>query len=699
MQQELTRNRQYFEQDDLSIKLKIDNYTSFTEDLSLGLFFVHNISAQLNLSSPFQIEVCFSSCVDLILSNTIGSWASVNLDIEGEKRCFTGLISACVADTESDDKSRYIMTINGAELVANRVIRSHAYNNLNIKQWLNHLFEEHAILNKISLVWRPKNQLVEYEYQVQNNETDLQFFLRIMHENNLVYYYEPMANSPTLVITDDIANFNYVNDDVIYATYFKQDIKTPMHKSVVLLREEDAYVKRHEKTSTAYAVGDALNFNLMRQGVTDDIDSYLLKKDKDVKQNTFGFNIQTEQQPLLPGFLYNFNMTYNLDEKSIEDVARIEKSAVLSAKWIMSQDKEDNENINNEIKVVLKIDAYVQPVLASDSEVQNKAQALSKNLRPSYGLAVVASESDEDAVDIAITEQGSYKLHYNKLKQRGWQERQQKTPDIKPLSIVGGNKSGYHFPLMATTPVVALHLEKSFDAPYVLGAYTNEYLNHAMRDNKADGDSILRSPAGHELKMNFGDDSFSIRLATSDAKNQLQIISQQDVSNIEFNTEEGCWNNHWGGNWSLSASGLCKDRHHKNVSIVVDDDVAVVSKKSSLTLKAANHFTIQSHRSVSYHAEQGDYLLKSSCNIDFEITDGDARYHINKDVNWRAPIGKSIMQTGVKYNAYASKEIVFNAPGACMQFSANGHCLVKAGTGLFIEASNFNIKSGLVLVD
>jgi uncharacterized protein involved in type VI secretion and phage assembly len=256
--------------------------------------------------------------------------------------------------------------------------------------------------------------------------------------------------------------------------------------------------------------------------------------------------------------------------------------------------------------------------------------------------AYIAGETDMPY----LNEQGHYKLRFPLDEHQYAPAELLSVPMVQPI---GGDGSGYHFPLTPGTAVMVGFLNDDINQPLILGSRPSVNSTSPVTEANAT-EHVIRTRAGHEMIFDDNPQSPSIKLASSQAQNHLTLteaaenskIELHSVGDIHLQSQQNIVKN------SEDLHTLKSQSHH---STVQGQHTAVIDE--SLSLNAGKNLNLSSKGNMQLESTAGNIVLHSGDDADIssgkDLTlnsrKGDINFHSEQDIHLQTTKGLKIQNT------------------------------------------------------
>jgi type VI secretion system secreted protein VgrG len=648
------------------------------------------------ISSPYKYTLNLATQGAIDEASVLGKAATLSIDWEGETRLIHGYVSTLshIGALVSDHAEEYLIVIESAmaRLELNR--QNRVFLNLDIKAVLEQVLLS-AGFSADSFKFDLKSSYAVREYTVQYNETDFNFFSRLLEHAGLFYSFIHQEEQALLVIQDASANLPRMAGSASL-NYMPATGQVEGEESVQLLRKSNAYltqsVKRKDynyrtpettllnSTTTLSSVPSIGNDYVYGEHlVTLEEGEQLVHRRQEVldwQRNVY--QAESNCRGIASGTTFSLNGHPHDDNNGDYLVVSALHQGDQSRAFAFggsSTEAATSKTYHNELTLIKKEIAYRTPVDLARRPVV---------------AGVVSAKIESTGGDYAyLDDQGRYRL--KSLFDTSETKEGEASHAIRMMQVSAGSNYGVHFPLHAGTEVMIICLHGDPDRPIIMGGVSNPATRSPVTSANA-SEHIIRTFAGNELLMDDLENSEKINLHTKDKKNILTLDANSDGHKVSLRTEEGMAEFYAKKTMSFESGDSYSLISGKDQTITVENKHTLQTNKKEIAFNAGTDITFTAKQNIKLSAEEKNITLTSGQDMIVEA---------GKNMSVRVMDGNSTMtvdQGQLSIEAAKAITILGQGGGAIKISQGSGTIEISTGGDLTINAGKVEISGSSVSI-
>ena len=663
-------------------------------DQPKGLFKVIHWQGNEAISTAYRYTLSLAASGTVDEAKILGKNATLSIDWDGVPRLIHGYVSEIthLGTLVSDHAEEYQIVLDSplAKLHLNH--QNRVFLNLDLKGVLDKVllgagFQADGF--KIDL----KSSYPVREYIVQYNESDFNFFSRLLEHAGLFYTFVQDEERALLVIQDDSAtlpkmagtaslDFQQTTGQVEGTEavqvlqkghfYLTQNIKRKDYNyrtPEATLLSEAASRSSMPATGTDYRVGE----HPATQAEGDQLSQRRLQA---IDWQRGVFVAQTNCRGITTGT--TLTISGHPDDTNNGDflvIAALHQGDQTQAFAFGGASKVSAtpKTYRNELTLIKKETPYRTPVDFSRRPVVH---------------GVVNAKIETTGGDYAyLDDQGRYRL--KNMYDLATTKAGEASHPVRMMQAHAGPNFGIHFPLHADTEVMIACLGGDPDRPIIMGSAPNPSTRSPVTSSNA-SQHILRTYAGNELLMDDQDKAEKINLHTRDKKNILTLDANSDGHVVSLRTEEGKAEFYAKKTMSFESGDSFSLLTGNNQTITVENRHSLQTNKKNIEFTAGTDIVHTAKHNIKLSAEEKNISLTSGKDLIIEA---------GKTLSVRVMQGNTSMVVSKgKLSIEAAKDItILGKGGGPIKISQGGGTIeISKGGDLTIKASKVDISGSSV---
>ena len=648
----------------------------------------------ISFSYRYVLSLSASGTVDE--AKILGKDATLSIDWDGEMRLIHGYVSEIshLGALVSDHAEEYQVVIESPLAKLNLTRQNRVFLNLDVKGVLEQVLLS-AGLTADSFKFNLKSTYPVREYVVQYNESDFNFFSRLLEHAGLFYNFVQHDKLAQLVIQDDSALLPKMagSGELSYQPitgqvegkeavqvlqqaqyYLTKSIKRKDHNyrtPETTLLSEATTSSKIPASGTDYVYGD-------RAVTLEEGEQLARRRQQAVDWQRAVFVAETNCRGITAGTTLTIN-GHPLDDNNgdylvlsvLHQGDQSQAFAFGGSKSAASTAK----TYRNELRLIKKDVPYRTPV--------------DTNRIPQV-RGVLTAKIETTGGDYAyLDDQGRYRL--KPLFDVADTKAGESSHPVRMMQPSAGSNYGVHFPLHAGTEVLVACMNGDPDRPVILGSVANPATQSPVTSANASQHTV-RTFAGNELTMDDLADSEKINLHTRDQKNILTLDANSDGNLVALRTEEGraefyakkTMHFESGDSYTLIAGN--------DQTITVENKHSLQTNKKDISISAGTDIALTAKQNIKLSAEDKDISLSSGQDLIIEA---------GKNMSVRVSDGDStIVVDQGQLSIEATQDItILGQGGGPIQISQGGGTIeISTGGDLTIKASSVEISGSSVSI-
>ena len=646
------------------------------------------------ISSSYRYTLSLAANRSVDESKILGKAATLSIDWDGEMRVIHGYVSNIthIGPLVSDNAEEYQVVIESslARLELNR--QNRVFLNLDVKAVLEQVLLSAGFAAN-SFRFDLKSTYPVREYTVQYNETDFNFFTRLLEHAGLFYNFVQQEEQALLVIQDDAAAFPRMAGTGSL-TYMPATGQVEGEESVQVLQKGHFYLTQGVKRKDHnYRTPETtlLNSTTTRSPIPSTGTDYV-----------YGERVVTLEE----GEQLVRRRQEVLDWQRAVYVAETNCRGITAGTTLSIGGHPQNDS-NGDFLVVSVLHQGDQSqafafggsssVAATAKTYRNELSLIKKDIlyRTSVDLSrrpqvngVVSAKIETTGGDYAyLDDQGRYRL--KSLFDTAETKAGEASHAVRMMQASAGSNYGVHFPLHAGTEVLVICMHGDPDRPIIMGSVANPSsqspvtsANHTQH--------IVRTFAGNELLMDDLANSEKINLHTKDKKNILTLDANSDGHRVALRSEEGKAEFYAKKTMSFESGDSYTLLSGNDQTITVENKHSLQTNKKDIKFNAGTDIALTAKQHIKLSAEEKDISLTSGQDLIIES---------GKTMSVRVMDGDSTMTVDQgKLSIEAAQDIsILGQGGGPIRISQGGGTIeISTGGDLTINASSVEISGSSV---
>ncbi|MDO8990617.1 MAG: type VI secretion system tip protein TssI/VgrG [Sideroxyarcus sp.] len=640
----------------------------------------------ISTSYRYTLSLAANGAVDD--SKILGQPATLSIDRDGEMRLIHGYVSEIhrIGELVSDHAEEYQLELASPLAKLHLTRQSRVFLNLDLKSLIEQVLLTAGFTAdsfKIDL----QTTYPVREYIAQYNETDFNFFSRLLEHAGVFYRFEQQEKQALLVILDDsaqlpampgTATLSYVpvsgqmnGEETVQLLqrqmfYLPESVKRKDHNyrtPETTLLSQASTTSKIPAAGTDYIYGErsvtleeAEQLARRRQQMYDCLrDNYIAETN--CRGMSAGTTLTVSDNP---------QDNYNGDYLVLSVIHKGDQSNAFAFGGGHEQ-AATGKTYSNEAILIKKDTPYRPPV---------------DRKRIPLVLGTLTAKIETTGGDYAyLDDQGRYRL--KPLFDVASTKAGEASHPVRMMQPSAGANYGMHFPLHAGTEVIIACMNGDPDRPIILGAMTNPATTSPVTSANASHHTV-RTFAGNELLMDDLADSEKINLHTKDQKNILSLDANSDGHKLALRTEEGLA--------EFYAKKIMRFESGDSYSVITGNDQTItVENKHSLQ---TNKKDIAFNAGTDIALTAKDNIKLSAQDKDLSLTSGqDLIIESGKDMSVRVSVGDS---------SYTIEQgsVSIDAANAITLLSESGPISIEQGGGsVEISDGKLSIRGATVAIE
>ena len=663
-------------------------------DHSKGTFKVIHWQGNEGISSSYRYTLSLAAHGAVKEAKILGKAASLSIDQDGEMRVIHGYVSEIshLGTLVSDHAEEYQVVLESPLAKLELTRQNRVFLNLDVKSVLEQVLLS-AGFTATSFKFDLKATYPVREYVAQYNETDFNFFTRLLQHAGLFYNFVQDKEQALLVIQDDSAALPKMAGRGSLA-YMPATGNVEGHESVQVLHKGQVYltknVKRkdynyrtpettllNEATSASNIPSDGNDYVYGERAVTLEEGEQLARRREEVLDwQRAVFVAETNCRGITAGTTLSIGGHHHDESNGDFLVISVLHQGDQSRTFAFGGSRSEAataKTYHNELTLIKKEVAYRTPVDLS--------------LRPLVH-GVLTAKIETTGGDYAyLDDQGRYRL--KSLFDIAETKVGEASHPVRMMQPSAGSNYGVHFPLHAGTEVLLACLNGDPDRPIILGSVANPSSQTPVTSANS-SQHIVRTYAGNELLMDDLADSEKINLHTRDQKNILTLDANSEENLVALRTEEGRAEFYAKKTMSFESGDTYTLISGNDQTITVENRHSLQTNKKEIAFEAATDILHTAKQSIKLSAEEKDISLSSGQDLIIEA---------GKNMSLRVMDGDTTMVVSQgQLSIEAAQDItILGGGGGPIQISQGGGTIeISTGGDLTINASSVEISGSSV---
>lgn len=519
-------------------------------------------------------------------------------------------LSATETLSQQHNSYQYRLTLTSplAHLVQSKHYRSFVQQNLS--DIVQHVLRPLSSAITVKLI--TKQQTKNIPYRVQSGESDFDFLHNLFADYAINFILMPGEDKPELIIFDTVSE---LGSKQITLNYVPLSGTERLTDTVWQIDQQTKLFAN--KTYTEYLA-------------------------------------QTDAITLVPGSLLTVqnhpNQDYNITYRVIESNF---KGQQLSDPQLASKKDKGQLPFINKLRLIPASENILPLVKKSNSTLSTTTATIESNNKNAY-----------------LDQQGYYHVHLP-LDQNQHQHTQA-SQGVPQVHAYGGQRTGWHFPLVDQATVALGYLHDDIHQPAIVGALPSINADSVVSQNNVT-QHLFRSNTGHEMCYDDAVDNNQIAFTSSQQKNRFVMQARSDDGQI-----------------NIHSVGSVSQQAHKNIFHNIKKDHTTIAQDQ--TIQANNkHSLLTQHGSISL--QSGNNIDINAKNVLHLASDQSTQFDLTKDSNSTAKQNLTVIsqQGDVNLRSKQTSQLI-SQKALIVQNSSPGQALnVQAGQAILQCTNNNNI--------
>jgi type VI secretion system secreted protein VgrG len=587
------------------------------------------------ISTSYLYTLSLATDGPLDTKQFVGQSATLNIDRDGEMRLIHGCISGIerIGALVADNAIEYQITFASPLYKLNLTRQSRIFLNLDLKSLIEQVLLTAGFTAdsfKIDL----KTTYPVREYIAQYNESDFNFFQRMLEHAGVFYSFVQQEKQALLVIQDDSALLSAMPGTAAL-TYQPASDQIDEEETVHLLQRQMFYlpesVKRKdhnyrtpettltsEARTTSKIPAKGTDYVYGERAVTMEEGEQLARRRQEMYDcQRENFIAETNCRGITAGTTLSFSGHpqdgYDGDYLVVSVLHQGDQSNAFAFGGGKTQSA-TGKTYHNEAILIKKETPYRPAVDRS---------------RIPLVLGTLTAKIETTGGDYAyLDDQGRYRLK-NMFDTNDTKEGEASHP-VRMMQPSAGSNYGMHFPLHAGTEVIVACMNGDPDRPVILGAITNPATTSPVTSANASHNTV-RTFSGNELLMDDLADSEKINLHTKDQKNLLTLDANSDGHKLALRTEEGLAEFYAKKTMSFESGDTHTLITGNDQKITVENKHSLQTNKKDIAFNAGTDIALTAKQNIKLSAEDKDLsltsgqdlIIESGKDMSVKVMDGD----------------------------------------------------------------------------
>jgi len=574
----------------------------------------------ISTSYRYTLSLAADGIVDK--AKILGQPATLSIDRDGEMRPIHGYVSEInhLGELVSDHAEEYQLVLSSPLAKLNLTRQSRVFLNLDLKGVIEQVLLTAGFTPDCFKIDLQTTYPVR-EYTAQYNETDFNFFSRLLEHAGAFYSFIQQDKQALLVIQDDSAQLPEMTGTAAL-DYVPTSDQMNGEETVHLLQRELRYlpesVKRKDhnyRTPETTLISQASTTSKIPAKGTDYVygeRSVTLEEAEQLarrRQQMYdcqrdNYIAETNCRGLTAGTTFavsNHPQDQNNGDYLVMSVSHKGDQSNAFAFGGGQTQSATGKTYSNEAILIKKDTPYRPPVDRS---------------RIPLVLGTLSATIETTGGDYAyLDDQGRYRL--KNLFDTDDTKAGEASHPVRMMQPSAGANYGMHFPLHAGTEVLVACMNGDPDRPVILGSVANPSTTSPVTSANASHHTV-RTFAGNELLMDDLADSEKINLHTKDQKNILSLDANSDGHKLALRTEEGKAEFYAKKTMSFESGDTHTLITGNDQTITVENKHSLQTNKKEIAFNAATDIALTAKQNIKLNAEDKDLSLTSGQDIIIE---------------------------------------------------------------------------------
>lgn len=594
------------------------------------------------VSSSYRYTLSLATDGFLDESKILGQSATLSIDRDGDMRRIHGYVSEIhhIGELVSDHAEEYQLVIESPLAKLNLTRQSRVFLNLDLKGVIEQVLLA-ADFTADSFKIELQTTYPVREYIAQYNETDFNFFSRLLEHAGVFYSFVQQEEQALLVIQDDSAQLPAMTGTAAL-TYMPASGQVEGKESVQLLQRELRYLSASVKRKDH-------NYRTPETTLTSHAStrSKIPAKGTDYVYGERAVTLEEgEQLARRRQEMYDYQREVYIAETNC-------RGMTAGTTFAVSGHPQDGNNGDFLVLSVLhqgdQSNAFAfggsKSVAATGKTYHNELTLIKKDTpyRPAVDrsriplvVGTLTARIETTGGDYAyLDDQGRYRLK-NLFDVDDTKEGEASHP-VRMMQPSAGSNYGMHFPLHAGIEVLVACTNGDPDRPVILGSVANPASMSPVTSANASHHTV-RTFAGNELLMDDLADSEKINLHTKDQKNILSLDANSDGHKLALRTEEGKAEFYAKKTMNFESGDTHTLITGNDQTITVENKHSLQTNKKDIAFNAGTDIALTAKQNIKLNAADKDISLTSGQDLIIEtgkdmsvrVSDGDSTYTIQQ---------------------------------------------------------------------
>ena len=659
-----------------------------------GAFKVVHWQGNEGISSCYRFTLSLAAHSIIDEAKILGKDAKLSIDWDGEMKVIHGYVSEIshCGTLVSDHAEEYQVVIDAPLYKLELTRQNRVFLNLDVKSVLEQILLK-AGFTATSFKMDLKSTYPVREYIAQFNETDFNFFTRLLEHAGLFYNFVQDKEQALLVIQDDSAVLPKMAGSG-HLAYLPSTGNVEGAESVQVLQKGQFYltktVKRkdynyrmpettllNEATASSSVPSLGTDYIYGDRAVTLEEGEQLARRREEVLDwQREVYQAETNCRGITSGTTLTIDGHHHDHGNGDFLVVSVTHKGDQSRTFAFGGSRSEaatGKTYHNEVILIKKEVAYRTPVdMARRPQVHGVLTAKIETTGGDYAY---------------LDDQGRYRI--KSLFDIAETKVGEASHAVRMMQPSAGSNYGVHFPLHAGTEVLLACLNGDPDRPVILGSVANPSSQSPVTSANA-SQHIVRTYAGNELLMDDLADSEKINLHTRDKKNILTLDANSEGNLVALRTEEGRAEFYAKKTRSFESGDSYSLLTGNDQVITVENRHSLQTNKKEISFDAATDILHTAKQNIKLSAEEKDITLSTGEDLIIEA---------GKTMSIRVMDGNSTMRVDQgQLSIEASKDItILGQGGGPIQISQGGGTIeISTGGDLTINATSVEISGSSV---
>jgi type VI secretion system secreted protein VgrG len=577
----------------------------------------------ISTSYLYTLSLATSGLLDT--NQFVGKDATLSIDRDGEMRLIHGCVSGIrrISELVADHAWEYEITLASPLYKLNLTRQSRIFLNLDLKSLIEQVLLTGGFTSDTFKIDLQTTYPVR-EYIAQYNETDFNFFSRLLEHAGVFYSYVQQEKQALLVIQDDSAMLPAMPGTAAL-TYLPASGQVDGEETVHLLQRQMFYlpesVKRKDhnyrtpettlisQASTSSKIpAKGTDYVYGERAVTLEEGEQLARRRQEMYDcQRENYIAETNCRGLTAGTSFtvsgNPQDDYNGDYLVLSVIHKGDQSQAFAFGGGHAA-AATGKTYSNEAILIKKETPYRPPV--------------DRKRIPLVHGTLTAKIETTGGEYAYLDDQGRYRL--KNLFDVGDTPEGAASHPVRMMQPSAGANYGMHFPLHAGTEVLVACMNGDPDRPVILGSVANPASMSPVTSANANASQhTVRTFGGNELTMDDLSDSEKINLHTKDQKNILSLDANSDGHLLALRTEEGLAEFYAKKVMSFESGDSYSVITGNDQTITVENKHSLRTNKKDIALNAGTDIALTAKDNIKLNAEDKDISLTSGQDLIVEV--------------------------------------------------------------------------------